>query len=66
VGYKKGNERRFSSTANAEALDECPMAYKSMDDILTRIEPTARVMKRIQPLFNFKAGENQGKKGKRK
>jgi len=56
----------FSSTVNAETLDECPMAYKSMDDILAQIEPTARVMKHIRPVYNFKAGEQQGKKGKRK
>ena len=64
--YKKEMSGVFSSTVNTETLDECPMAYKSMEDILAQIEPTARVIKRIQPVYNFKAGENQGKKGKKK
>jgi len=64
--YKKEMNGVFSSTVNAETLDECPMAYKSMDDILEQIEPTAEVIKHIRPVYNFKAGENQGKKGKRK
>jgi RNA-splicing ligase RtcB len=55
--YKKEMNGVFSTTVNAETLDECPMAYKSMDDILAQIEPTARVVKRIRPIYNFKAGE---------
>ncbi|MFP3155050.1 RtcB family protein [Lachnospiraceae bacterium ZAX-1] len=57
--YKKEMSDVFSSTVNAETLDECPMAYKSMDDILAQIEPTAQVVKHIRPVYNFKAGENQ-------
>ena len=64
--YKKEMSGVFSSTVNAETLDECPMVYKSMEDILAQIEPTAKVVKRIQPVYNFKAGENQGKRGRRK
>ena len=64
--YKKEMGGVFSTTINAETLDECPMAYKSMEDILAQIEPTAKVVKQIRPVYNFKAGESQGKKGKRK
>ncbi len=64
--YKKEMDGIFSSTVNAETLDECPMAYKSMEDIITQIEPTANVKKRITPIYNFKAGEKQGKQNKRK
>jgi RNA-splicing ligase RtcB len=63
--YKKEMKDVFTSTVNAETLDECPMAYKSMDFILTQIEPTAKVLKRIVPVYNFKAGENQAGKAKR-
>lgn len=63
--YKKEMAEIFSSTVNAETLDECPMAYKSMDYILEQIEPTAKVIKKIQPIYNFKAGETQGKRGKK-
>lgn len=53
--YKKEMNGIFSSTVNAKTLDECPMAYKSMDDILAQIAPTAKVMKHIRPVYNFKA-----------
>jgi RNA-splicing ligase RtcB len=48
----------FSTTIGDETLDECPMAYKSMDDIVRYIAPSVRIEKHIIPIFNFKAGEN--------
>ena len=56
----------FSTTVSDETLDECPMAYKSMDDIVSYIEPTVRIEKRIVPIYNFKAGENVLQKRKKK
>lgn len=47
----------YTTTVNASTLDECPMAYKSMDDIVNNISPTADIVKIIKPLYNFKAGE---------
>jgi tRNA-splicing ligase RtcB len=38
-------------------LDECPMAYKNMDDIVNKIGPTADIVKIIKAIYNFKAGE---------
>lgn len=64
--YKKEMAGIYSSTINEETLDECPMAYKSMEDILSHISPTAKVIKQIKPIYNFKAGENQGRNGKKK
>ena len=60
--YKKEMEGIFSTTINAETLDECPMAYKSIDEILLQIAPTARVCKRIKPIYNFKAAEAFGRR----
>ena len=37
-------------------LDESPMAYKGLDEILAQIGPTAEVVKQIRPVYNFKAG----------
>ena len=37
-------------------LDESPMAYKGMDAILSQIGPTAEVVRRIKPVYNYKAG----------
>lgn len=64
--YKKEMAGIYSSTVNSETLDECPMAYKSIEDILSQIEPTVKVIRRIKPIYNFKAGEKQVKKNKRK
>lgn len=47
----------YSTTVSKETLDEAPMAYKTMDDIVNNIEPTADIVKIIKPIFNFKAAE---------
>ena len=33
------------------------MAYKSMEDIVENIGPTAEIVKVIRPVYNFKAAE---------
>jgi RNA-splicing ligase RtcB len=47
----------YSTTVSKETLDEAPMAYKTMDDIVNNINPTADIVKIIKPIFNFKAAE---------
>ena len=47
----------YSTTVNLDTIDEAPMAYKTMDDIVANISPTAEIVKVIKPIFNFKAGE---------
>ena len=47
----------WSSTVNKSTLDEAPMAYKTMDDIVANIEETAEIVKIIKPIYNFKAAE---------
>ena len=48
----------YTTSVNKSTLDECPMAYKDMQDILNNIGPTAEVVKIIRPIYNFKAGED--------
>jgi len=45
----------YTSSVNRKTLDEAPMAYKSMDEILRHITPTADIVERIRPTYNFKA-----------
>ena len=45
----------FSTSINSDTLDECPMAYKSMEDITKNITDTVDIIKIIHPLYNFKA-----------
>lgn len=55
--YKKQMNGIYSTSISKSTLDECPMAYKSMDDIVNNISPTADILKVIKPIYNFKAGE---------
>lgn len=53
--YKKEMEGIYSTCINEKTLDEAPMAYKSIDDIINNIKPTAEIVKIIKPIYNFKA-----------
>lgn len=55
--FKKEMADVYTTTVGKATLDECPMAYKDMKDILDNIGPTAEVEKIIRPIYNFKAGE---------
>ncbi|MBR5264114.1 MAG: RtcB family protein [Clostridia bacterium] len=54
--YRNEMKGVFSSCVDADTLDESPMAYKSMAEILEQITPTVEVVERISPVYNFKAG----------
>ncbi len=45
----------YSTTVTKATLDEAPMAYKTMDDIVANIGPTAEIVNVIKPIYNFKA-----------
>ncbi len=47
----------YTTSVNSSTLDECPMTYKSINDIVDNIGPTAEIIKIIKPVYNFKAGE---------
>ena len=47
----------WSSCVVKDTLDESPMAYKPMDEIVSEIGPTAEIIERIRPVYNFKAAE---------
>ena len=55
--FKKQMENVYTTSVNRETLDECPMAYKGMENILDNIGPTAGVVRMIRPVYNFKAGD---------
>ena len=55
--FKKQMAEVYTTSVSKATLDECPMAYKGMEDILNNIEPTAEVTKIIKPIYNFKAGD---------
>lgn len=55
--YQKQMEGIYTTCVNSATLDESPMAYKNMDEIVQNIEPTAEIIAHIKPIYNFKAAE---------
>lgn len=55
--FKREMDGIYTTTANESTIDESPMAYKPMQDILDVIGPTVDVVSIIKPIYNFKAGE---------
>lgn len=55
--FKKQMKQVYTTSVKVETLDECPMAYKSMEDIIQNIGETVEVVHILRPIYNFKAGE---------
>lgn len=55
--FEKEMKGIYTTTATKHTIDECPMAYKNMNDIVENINPTAEIIKIIKPIYNFKAEE---------
>lgn len=53
--FKKQMKGIYSTSVCSGTLDECPMAYKGMDDIVNNIGDTAEILNIIKPIYNFKA-----------
>ena len=45
----------FSTCVKESTLDESPMAYKPMDEIIRNIKDTVEIVDVIKPIYNFKA-----------
>lgn len=54
--FKKQMKGIYTTSVGPGTLDECPMAYKRIDDILGNIAETVDVLDIIKPIYNFKAG----------
>jgi RNA-splicing ligase RtcB len=57
--YEKAMTGIYSTSVNKETLDESPMAYKDINDIIANISPTANILKIIKPVYNYKASEEK-------
>ena len=47
----------YTTSVCYDTIDESPMVYKPMDEILECIKDTVEVEKIIKPVYNFKAGD---------
>lgn len=55
--FKQSMEGIYTTTVNENTIDEAPMVYKPMEEIVRNIEPTAAIDTIIRPIYNFKAEE---------
>jgi len=55
--FRKTMEGIYTTTVNRSTLDECPLAYKPMDEIIENIKDTVEIIDIIKPVYNFKASE---------
>lgn len=56
--FERQMEGIYITSVCKNTLDESPMAYKRIEDIVGNISPTVRIVKRILPVYNFKATED--------
>ena len=57
--YKKSMKGIFTSSVCEATIDEAPMAYKSLEDIIDVIEESVEIIDVMKPIYNFKASEEQ-------
>ena len=55
--YKKAMEGIYTTSVNESTLDEAPMAYKALEDIIDVIRDSVDIIEVMKPVFNFKASE---------
>ena len=53
--YRREMEGIYSTSVNEATLDEAPMAYKSLADIIDVIAESVDVIEVLKPIYNFKA-----------
>jgi RNA-splicing ligase RtcB len=57
--YREAMKGVYTTSVNPSTLDEAPMAYKSLDDIIGVIGETVDIIDVMRPIYNFKASEEQ-------
>ena len=55
--YRKQMKGIYSTSVCSATLDESPMAYKSINEIVRNITPTVDILKQVKPVYNYKASE---------
>ena len=55
--YKAMMEGVYTTSVNEATLDEAPMAYKSLEDIIDVIKESVDVIDVMKPIYNYKASD---------
>ena len=64
--YREAMKGIYTTSVNEQTIDEAPMAYKSLEDIIDVIKDSVDIIEIMKPVYNFKAsgdGEPWKKKG---
>lgn len=55
--YEKSMQGIYTTSVSKATIDESPMAYKPINEIVENIKPTVDIEKIIKPIYNYKASE---------
>ena len=53
--YRREMQGIYTTSVNEATIDEAPMAYKSLSDIMDVIAESVEVIEVLKPIYNFKA-----------
>ena len=54
--YRREMTGIYTTSVSESTLDEAPMAYKSLEDIIGVIDESVEILEILKPIYNFKAG----------
>ena len=55
--YKESMAGIYTTSVNEQTIDEAPMAYKSLEDIIDVIRDAVDILDIMKPVYNFKASD---------
>lgn len=55
--FRESMDGIFTTSVSADTIDEAPMVYKPMEEIIENIKETVDILEIIKPVYNFKASE---------
>lgn len=64
--YQESMKGIYTTSVNESTLDEAPMAYKSLEDILDVVDETVDILDILKPVYNFKASDEDAPWKKKK
>jgi tRNA-splicing ligase RtcB (3'-phosphate/5'-hydroxy nucleic acid ligase) len=56
--FKKSMDGIYTTSLSMDTLDEAPVAYKPMEEIIENIQDTVEINRIIKPIYNFKASDD--------
>jgi RNA-splicing ligase RtcB len=55
--FREAMDGIYTTSVSEDTVDEAPMVYKPMDEIVENIKDTVDILEIIKPVYNFKASE---------